>query len=77
MLFDGGEKMRKSTGIRNDYRFSEHGATLGASDIEDVAELSQVRKAEVIFRCGKGIGQSGTVYEKEQLMLFTKLGKWQ
>ena len=74
MLFDGGEKMRKSTGIRNNHRFSEHGTAFGASDIKDVAELSQVRKAEVIFRCSKSIGQSGTVYEKQQLMLFTKLG---
>ena len=74
MLFDGGEEMGQSTGIRNHHRLSEHGTALGASDIEDIAELSQIRKAEVIFRGGKGIGQSGTVYEKEQPVLFTKLG---
>ena len=74
MLLDGGEKMRKSIGIRNHHCFSEHGTALGASDIEDVAEPGQVRKAEVIFRSGKGIGQSSAVYEKQQLMLFTKLG---
>lgn len=59
VLFDGGEKMRQFAGIRNHHRLSEHGTAFGASDIEDIAELSQIRKAEVIFRGGKGIGQPG------------------
>ena len=52
MLFDGGEEMGKSGGIRNHHRLSEHSTAFGASDIEDIAELSQIRKLNVIKSTG-------------------------
>ena len=44
--------MRKSGGIRNHHRLSEHSTAFGASDIEDIAELSQIRKLNVIKSTG-------------------------
>ena len=62
MLFDDCKKVRDKVMLWYDRGLSEQGAALCSADIEGVAERSQVRELDVIFRAGKGVGQPGSVH---------------
>ena len=68
VLLDGGEKvLRRTPG--EDYGLSAQGADFGAADVEDVAEILQVRQGVVAFRACEGVAQAGAVYEQRQAVL--------
>ena len=62
MLFDDREQMRNVIMLRNNNRFPEKRTALGSANIEDIAQSGQIRQCHVVFRTGKGIGESCAVH---------------
>ena len=56
LLYDRSH-MRDQASFRDDDSLPEEGTALCPSDIEDIAELCDIRKTQIIFRAGQGIGE--------------------
>ena len=68
VLLDGGEEVLRRL-RREDDGFAAQGADLGAADVEDVAEVLQVRQGVVAGGAREGVAQAGAVDEQRQPVL--------
>ena len=68
VLFHRREEVFRGS-LRENDGFPAEGSDLGSADIEDIAEVFQVREGIVAGRTGQGIAQTGPVDEERQLVL--------
>ena len=71
VLLDDGEEMGRcgSVGVGENDRLATQGATLGAADVEHVAQVGQLLQGHIAALGHQAVAQTGTVDEQRQVVV--------